>query len=229
VRRRAIALRERAVVPTCAIVLLEGDEPGQLYADQIHKAGAAAGIEVQIRVLPAASRTEDVVRWLYFVALAFVIGSLGFRLLCLRAPVGERVAKRLSLLAAVGVVGVLELGIASFLLRCADVLQLPFGKYLYGDLSPISAGTRFGKAFIVTTLLFALVAALIYLAWLLDRPRLLLPAFAISVASASGLSLSGHDAVDPGSSWSTVVFSTIPMPTTTICRTGRASAESRIS
>lgn len=61
VRRRAIALRERAVVPTCAIVLLEGDEPGQLYADQIQKAGAAAGIEVQTRVLPAAARTDDVV------------------------------------------------------------------------------------------------------------------------------------------------------------------------
>ncbi len=30
-----------------------------------------------------------------------------------------------------------------------DVLQLPFGRFLYGDLSPIAAETRFGQAFIV--------------------------------------------------------------------------------
>ncbi|MBV8080923.1 MAG: copper resistance protein CopC/CopD [Actinobacteria bacterium] len=150
------------------------------------------------------TRTEDVVRWLYFVALALVIGSLGFRLLCLRGlAVPPRVEKRLYAIAAIGVVGVLELGILAFCLRCADVLQLPFGKFLYGDLSPISAATRFGKAFIVMTLAFAIVAALLYLAWLTDRTRLLVPAFLIAVGFAAGLSLSGHDAVDPGSSkWS---------------------------
>ena len=54
----------------------------------------------------------------------------------------------------------LEIGILAFCLRCQDVLQLPFGKFLYGDLSPISSGTRFGKAFIAMTLGFALVSAL---------------------------------------------------------------------
>ena len=53
------------------------------------------------------------------------------------------------------------------------------------------------------TLGFALVSALVYLAWLLDRTVLLWPAFALALAFASGLSLSGHDAVDPGSSWKT--------------------------
>ena len=48
------------------------------------------------------------------------------------------------------------------------------------------------------TLGFALVAALVYLAWLLDRTALLWPAFALALGFASGLSLSGHDAVDPG-------------------------------
>jgi len=150
------------------------------------------------------TRTEDFVRWLYFVSLALVIGATGFRLLCLRRlAVPPRVEKRLYALAGIGVVGVLELGILAFCLRCEDVLQLPFGKFLYGDLSPISQGTRFGKAFIVMTLAFALVAALVYLAWLTDRVVLLVPALAIAVGFSSGLSLSGHDAVDPGSSgWS---------------------------
>jgi copper transport protein len=146
--------------------------------------------------------TEHVVRWLYFLALALLIGSLGFRLLCLRGlAVPPRVEKRLYVLAGVGVAGVLELGILAFSLRCEDVLQLPFGKFLYGDLSPISGGTRFGKAFVLTTLGFAAVAALVYLAWLTDRRALLVPALAVSLAFASGLSLSGHSAVDAGSSW----------------------------
>jgi copper transport protein len=148
------------------------------------------------------TRTEDVVRWLYFACLALLIGSLGFRLICLRGvPLPPRVERRLYWLAGIGVVGVLELGILAFSLRCEDVLQLPFGKFLYGDLSPISAGTRFGKAFVAMTLGFAIVAALVYLAWLTGREALLVAALAVSLAFASGLSLSGHDAVDTGSSW----------------------------
>ena len=123
------------------------------------------------------TRTEHVVRWLYFLALALVIGALGFRLILLRGvAVPPTVDKRLLLLAGIGAAGVLEVGIAAFLLRCEDVLQLPFGKFLYGDLSPISGGTRYGKTFVAVTLGFALVAAFIYLAWLFDRPNLLVPA-----------------------------------------------------
>jgi copper transport protein len=148
------------------------------------------------------TRTEHVVRWLYFLALALTIGALGFRLVVLRGlTVPPAVEKRLQLLAAAGVVGVLEVGIAAFLLRCEDVLQLPFGKFLYGDLSPISGGTRFGKTFVAMTLGFALVAAFVYLAWLLERRWLLVPALALALVFAGGLSVSGHDAVDPGSSW----------------------------
>jgi copper transport protein len=149
------------------------------------------------------TRTEHLVRWGYFVALALTIGSLGFRLICLRGvPLPPRLEKRFYVVTGVGVVAVLELGILAFCLRCQDVLQLPFGDFLYGDLSPISTGTRFGKAFVAMTLGFALVAALAYLAWLLARPVLLWPALALALGFASGLSLSGHDAVD-GSSWTT--------------------------
>jgi len=147
--------------------------------------------------------TEHVVRWLYFVSLALLLGGLGFRLLCLRGvEVPQRVENRLALLTGIGVVSVLEVGILAFCLRAEDALQMPFGKFLYGDLSPISGGTRFGVAFVAMTLGYALVAALLFLAWLTDRPRpFLLPAFAIAIGFASGLSLSGHSAVDAGASW----------------------------
>jgi len=86
--------------------------------------------------------TEHVVRWLYFLALALVIGSLGFRLVCLRGlSLPPPLERRLYLVSTIGAIGVLELGIVAFCLRCEDVLQLPFGNFLYGDLSPISGGT----------------------------------------------------------------------------------------
>src|SRR4029079_7600730 len=148
------------------------------------------------------TRTEHVVRWLYFLALALTIGALGFRLVVVRGlAVSPALEKRLLLLAGVGVVGVLEVGIAAFLLRCEDVLQLPFGKFLYGDLSPISGGTRYGKTFVAVTLGFALVAAFVYLAWLLERRWLLVPALTLALVFAGGLSVSRHAAVAPSSSW----------------------------
>ena len=147
------------------------------------------------------TRTEHVVRWGYFLALALLIGGLGFRLLVLRGPLPAATERRWWLAVGIGVVAVLEIGIVAFLLRAEDALQLPFGKLLYGDLSPISGGMRLGHAFVAMTLGYALVAALLFLAWLTDRSVLLWPAFAISLAFASGLSLSGHSAVDAGASW----------------------------
>jgi putative copper export protein len=93
-------------------------------------------------------------------------------------------------------------GIAAFSLRSEDALQLPFARFLYADLSPMAA-TRFGRAFVVMTLGFALVLALIYLAWLLERVTYLVPALVLSTVLVAGLSLSGHDAADAGSSWKT--------------------------
>jgi copper transport protein len=146
------------------------------------------------------TRTEELVRWLYFLSLALVVGGLGFRLLVVRAPMTPRAERRFFLLTGVGIVATLNVGIAAFLLRAEDALQLPFARLLYGDLTPI-ARTRFGTAFIAMTLGFALVAALLFLAWLSDRAVFLWPAFLIGLGFASGLSLSGHSANDPGSSW----------------------------
>jgi copper transport protein len=124
---------------------------------------------------------------LYFVALALLLGGLGFVLL-LRLPT----SKRFYLVTAVGVVAALEINIVAFLLRAEDALQLPFVNFLYGDLSSIAGGTRFGTAFTVMELGFALVAALLFLAWLTDRRALLWAAFVLGLGFASGLSLSGH-------------------------------------
>jgi copper transport protein len=147
--------------------------------------------------------SEHVVRWLYFLGLALSIGGLGFRLLVLRGPLPPRLERRFYLLTGIGVVGVLEVGIAAFLLRAEDALQLPLGDFVYGDLSPIAGGTRFGIAFIAMTLGYALVAALLFLAWLTERRWLLWAALGVAAGFASGLSLSGHSAVDAGSSkWS---------------------------
>ena len=151
------------------------------------------------------TKTEHVVRWVWFLGLALAIGSLGLRLICLRGlAVPRDLERKIAVASGLGVVIALQAGIAAFSLRAEDALQLPLGDFLYGDLSPMAA-TRFGHAFVVMTLGFALVLALLFLSWLLDRTDLLVPAFVLALFFAGGLSWSGHDALDPGSSWKTAV------------------------
>jgi copper transport protein len=147
------------------------------------------------------TRTEDLVRWVYFLGIALVVGGAGFRLLVVRGPLPPRAERRFYWVTGIGVVVLLEAGIVAFLLRAEDALQLPFGRFLYGDLSPISGGTRFGTAFIAMELGFAFVSALLFLAWLTDVRLLLWPVFVAGLVLASGLSLSGHSAADAGHSW----------------------------
>jgi copper transport protein len=144
------------------------------------------------------TRTEDVVRWAYFLSLSLVVGGLGFALLVLRS-VPPAVGRRLYRLIGAGLVATLEVGLLGFILRAEDALQLPFGRLLYADLSPIAAGTRLGVAFTAMTMGFVLVSVFVYFAWLLDRAVLLWPAFVLALGFASGLSLSGHQAADASS------------------------------
>jgi copper transport protein len=146
---------------------------------------------------------DDGARWAFFVSLALLLGTIGFRLLILREPLQERLSNRLHGIATAGGIAVLNVGIAAFVMRASDALQVPFVDLLYGDLSPLATKTRFGVAFVAMTLGYAIVTALVLLAWILDRPRLLWPAFLIGLGFASGLSLSGHQGVEPNSTFLT--------------------------
>jgi copper transport protein len=147
--------------------------------------------------------TDDAARWAFFVAMAALIGTMGLRLLVLREPLPPRLSNRLYGLMTVGGIMVLNVGIAAFIVRAAGALQVPFVDLLYGDLSPLATKTRFGIAFIAMTLGYAVVTALVLLAWILDLPRLLWPAFLAGLGFATGLSLSGHQGVEPNSTFLT--------------------------
>jgi copper transport protein len=144
---------------------------------------------------------EYLVKWGYFVGLALLVGGLLFRLVVVGREATPAVERRFYLVVAAGVVGCIELGILGFMLRARDAFQLPLSRLVYGDLSPLAQGTRFGTAFIAMTLGFAVVAAVVFLAWLTDRPVLLWPALVMGFVLCSGLSLSGHSGVEVGSSW----------------------------
>jgi len=147
------------------------------------------------------TRSEDVVRWLYFAALALLAGGLAFRLVVLPRSIPPALERRCYAVTGIGAFAVIHVGIAAFIMRAEDALQLPFARLLYGDLSPVANGTRFGQAFIAMTLGFTWVAASLFLAWLTGRRALLWLALVLSLVFASGLSLSGHSSV--GSSWFT--------------------------
>jgi copper transport protein len=142
---------------------------------------------------------DDVARWLLFAALAFVIGPLVVRLVVLHGPVPYALERRFHLVTTVAAFAVIDVGIAAFVIRASNALQLPIGELLYGDLQPFAEKTRFGIAFLVMTVGFAVVATLLLLAWVLDRLELRWFALALSVVLVSGLSLASHQGTEPNS------------------------------
>jgi len=149
----------------------------------------------------ATSWKDDLARWLLFAALALVIGPLVVRLIVLRGPVPDALERRFHLVATVAAFAVVNVGIVAFVLRASNALQLPLPDLLYGDLQPFAEKTRFGIAFLVLTVGFGVVATLLLFAWVADLRSLRAPALALSVVLASGISLSGHQATLPNSSW----------------------------
>ncbi len=148
----------------------------------------------------ATTWNDDLARWLLFTALALVIGPLVLRLLVLRGPVPEPLEQRFHLVPTVATLAVINVGIVAFVLRASNALQLPLPDLLYGDLQPFAEKTRFGIAFLALTLGFGIVATLLLFAWVADLPALRVPALALAVVLASGISLSGHQATEPNSS-----------------------------
>ena len=143
---------------------------------------------------------EDVARWALFASLALVLGVVGIRLLVLPRVVDERVERRVYLLGTLGAVLALNAGIAGFVIRSANALQVSGVDLLYADLSPFADSTRFGTAFLVTTLGFGICLTILVIAWALDRPELRWPAFLLVIALVWGYPLSGHQATEPNAS-----------------------------
>lgn len=145
---------------------------------------------------------DDVARWAFFGALALLIGPLVVRLLIIRnRPVPGPLEHRFHLLGVIASFLVIDVGIAAFILRASNALQLPIADLPYGDLQPFAEKTRFGIAFLVMTFGIGIVASLLLVAWVFDRLDLRWPALVLSLALLSGLSLSGHQATEPNSTW----------------------------
>jgi len=95
VKLRASKLRERDVVPACAIVLIEGDEPGRLYTAQIAKSAAPLGVNIEIRQLAAGASTQDVV-----AAVASIVDDPRIQAIMVQRPLppgldAERIAEEI--------------------------------------------------------------------------------------------------------------------------------------
>lgn len=95
VMQRVDTLRSRNAIPACAIIVLAGDEPGRLYAEQIAKSGAPLGVRIDIRVLPANASTNDVV-----VAVAKVVDDPHIHAIMVQRPLpahldAERIAEEI--------------------------------------------------------------------------------------------------------------------------------------
>jgi copper transport protein len=143
---------------------------------------------------------DDVARWVLFASLALMLGVVGIRLLVLPRVVDERVERRVHLLGTLGAALALNAGIAGFVIRSANALQVSGVDLLYADLSPFAESTRFGIAFLVTTLGFGVCLTILVVAWALDRPELRWPAFLLALALVWGYPLSGHQATEPNAS-----------------------------
>ena len=102
--------------------------------------------------------TEHVVRWLYFLALALLVGGLGFRLLVVRGPLPPRAERRFYWVTGIGAVAALEVGHR----RLPAPRRGRAPAAVHGASSTATSrrsrtGRSFGAAFIAMTLGFALV------------------------------------------------------------------------
>ncbi len=142
---------------------------------------------------------DDAARWALFASLALMIGVVGIRLLVLPRDIDPRVERRVYLLGTLGAFLALNTGIAGFVIRSANAIQVSGVDLLYADLSPFAESTRFGTAFLVTTFGFGICLTILLLAWVLDMPLLRWPAFLLGLVLVWGYPLSGHQATEPNS------------------------------
>jgi copper transport protein len=144
---------------------------------------------------------DDVARWGLFAAVALLVGGLAFRLVVLPAEVPGAVERRTHALTTIAAFAAIDIGVVGLVLRSQNALQLPFVDLLYGDLGPFATQTRFGIAWMVTTLGFAVCAALLVLAWAADAISLRWPALILGLVLLTAFPLSGHQATEPNASF----------------------------
>jgi copper transport protein len=179
------------------VIGADGHSPAGVYTFGV---GVAAPPPTDAVGASGTTWRDDAARWALFAALALLIGPLVVRTLILRGPIPERLERAFDIVAVVASFLVIDIGIAAFVLRASNALQLPLADLPYGDLQPFAEKTRFGVAFLVMTVGFGIVAALLLVGWVLDRGELRWPALALSLALVAGLSLSGHQATEPNAS-----------------------------
>jgi len=189
--------RGRAYTVRWRVTSADGHSPAGVFTFGV---GVKAPPPTEAVGAGATTWKDDAARWGLFAALAFVIGPLVLRLIVLRGEVPPPLEKRINVLTTVAAFMAINVGIAAFVLRAANALQLPLGDLLYGDLQPFAEKTRFGQAFLVMTFGFGIVAALLMLSWVFDRIEPKWGALVLSVLLVSGLSLSSHQASEPNSS-----------------------------
>ena len=144
---------------------------------------------------------DDLARWALFGALAALIGPLVVRLLVLRGSVPDRLERGFHVLGVVAAFLVIDIGIAAFVVRASKRSSSRSQTFRTAISQPFAEQTRFGVAFLVMTVGFGIVAALLLVGWIFDRLELRWAALGLSLALASGLSLSGHQATEPNASW----------------------------
>src|SRR5262249_26643631 len=119
------------------------------------------------------------------------------RLALIRGSVPSRLERWFHIVGVAAAFLVIDVGIAAFVLRASNALQGPLADLPYADLQPFAEKTRLGIALLAMPLGFGVVAALLLVAWVLERLELRWPALALSLVLVSGLSLSGHQATEP--------------------------------
>ncbi|HYX83606.1 MAG TPA: copper resistance protein CopC [Gaiellales bacterium] len=145
----------------------------------------------------------DILRWLTFLSFALAGGTLLVRRLVLPVlPARARPAewRRSVIMASLAVVVGLHADLYGYIEWTHEVIGGDWRSFSEAQINALRWGTPTGQAWTVTTFTWLLALLLLgaALAWPRYRDRLATTAGAVTIATAAGLSLSGHAAAREG-------------------------------